>query len=218
MQKNNYHTLALKIIKILLVLFISIMFFTVLINSYIIKIWISHIKKIDNLNNWNIWLILGAWIKYNRQPTDILKDRLYTAYLAYKNKKISKIIVSWDNSKVYHNEPEVMEKYLVKLWVKKEDIYKDYAWFDTYDSIYRAKEIFWVKNLVIFTQEYHLYRALYIANKLWINSVWIISDRHEYLAIDRFKLREFFSRVKAFFEVELFKSKPKFLGEKIEIK
>jgi len=217
MQKKNYHNLVQKLIKILLIFFVSIIFLSIFINFYVINFWTKYIKKIDNLDKKYVWLVLWAWIKYNKEPTDILKDRLYTAYLAYINKKISKIIVSWDNSKVYHNEPEVMEKYLVDLWVKKEDIYKDYAWFDTYDSIYRSKEIFWVKDLVIFTQEYHLYRALYIANKLWINSEWVVSDRHEYLAIDRFKLREFLSRIKAFFEVELFKPKPKFLGEKIKI-
>lgn len=218
MQKKNYHNLVLKVIKILLIFFISITFLSVLINIYVINFWTKHIKQIDNLNGKDIWLVLWAWIKYNRQPTDILKDRLYTAYLAYINKKISKIIVSGDNSKIYHNEPEVMENYLINLWVNKKDIYKDYAWFDTYDSIYRSKEIFWVKQLVIFTQEYHLYRALYIAKKLWINSDGVVSDRHKYIAIDKFKLREFFSRIKAFFEVELFKPKPKFLGEKIEIK
>jgi len=218
MQKKNYHNLVLKLSKILLVFLISIIFLSVLINFYIISFWTKYIKTIDNLDKSYIWLVLWAWIKYNKEPTDILKDRLYTAYLAYINQKISKIIVSWDNSKIYHNEPEVMEKYLLDLWVNKEDIYKDYAWFDTYDSIYRAKEIFQAEQLVIFTQEYHLYRALYIANRLGINSQWVVSDRHNYLAIEKFKLREFLSRIKAFFEVELFKPKPRFLGEKIEIK
>jgi vancomycin permeability regulator SanA len=197
---------------------LSIISFAVLINFYILNYSKDYFININSLEKSKVWLVLWAWIKYNKEPTDILKDRLQTAFEAYKSWKIKKIIVSGDNSKIYHNEPEVMEKYLLNLWVNKNDIFKDYAWFDTYDSIYRAKEIFWVKKLIIFTQEYHLYRALYIANRLWINSFWIATNRHNYILIKKFKSREFLSRIKAFFEVEILKTKPKFLGEKIEIK
>jgi vancomycin permeability regulator SanA len=118
-----------------------------------------------------------------------------------------------------YNEPDAMKKYLVTLWVKKEDIYPDYAWFDTYDSMFRVGEIFSVKKIVVFTQEYHLYRALYISNKLWIESVWIISDRHKYLWIVRYKAREVLSRIKAFIEIEILKSEVKYKKDiKIEIK
>ncbi len=219
MIKNHYHKLVVKIIKILLIFIILIIFFWFLINSYIV--WFSR-DKIFSINNLEskqaIALVLWAGIKYNKAPTDILKDRLETVYEAYKKWKILKIIVSWDNAKVYHNEPKVMKDYLLKLWVKKEDIYPDYAWFDTYDSIYRAKNIFWVKKIVIFTQKYHLYRSIFIANKLWINSIWVISNRHNYLNITKFTIREFFSRIKAFLEVEFLRPKSRFLWKKIQIK
>ncbi len=219
MIKNNFKKFVFLFLKAFLSFVSLLLLIFFLLNYYIINSSKNYIFDIDKLDNKRkIWLVLWAWIKYNKEPTDILKDRLYTSFLAYKLKKIKKIIVSWDNSKVYHNEPEVMKKYLMKLWVKKEDIYLDYAWFDTYDSIYRAKEIFWVKKLVIFTQKYHLYRALYLARKLWIDWIWVISDRHSYLKIDYFRIREIFSRIKAFFEVEIFRPKPKFLGKKIIIK
>ena len=146
------------------------------INHYVISFWEEFIYKKDLLT-WNrIWLVLWAWIKNNSYPSDILRDRLDVAIDSYNGNIISKIIVSWDNSKINHNEPEVMEKYLIDKWIPKENIFKDHAWFDTYDSIYRANAIFWVENMIIFTQEYHLYRALYISNRLWINSYWIITD------------------------------------------
>jgi len=207
-----------KYLQYFFVIIIVIIIFFFLINIYIL---IYSKSSIININSWeksNVWLVLWAWIIYNKEPTDILKDRLKMAFQAYNIWKINNIIVSGDNSKVYHNEPEVMEKYLIDLWVNKNNIYKDYAWFSTYDSIYRAKEIFWVKKLIIFTQEYHLYRALYIAKRFGIKSFGITTNSHIYLAIQKFKRREFFSRIKAFFEVEILKTKPKFLGEKIEIK
>ena len=199
---------------LLLLWFMSLM----TINYYIIDLSKQKIVSLDQISWYNIWLVLWASVKSNWTPSDILADRLKTSYEAYNLGKISKIVVSWDNRKLNYNEPEAMKKYLVKLWVLEEDIYLDYAWFDTYDSIYRAREIFSVSKMVIFTQEYHLYRALYIANKLWIKSIWVSSDRQTYLWIIRYKSRETLSRIKAFLEIEIFKTESKFLGDKIEIK
>ena len=205
-------------IRYLLLLIILWLISFLAINYYIVEFWKDKIVDLNNLENIKIWLVLWASIKPNWEPSDILADRLKTSYNAYNLWKISKIIVSGDNRKLNYNEPDNMKRYLIKLWVKSSDIYADYAGFDTYDSIYRAKEIFSVQKMIIFTQEYHLYRALYIANKLWIESVWVISDRQKYLWIIRYKTREILARIKAFLEVEIFKSNPKFLGDKIEIK
>ena len=213
-MKNNF----IQNLRYLLLIIIVIILFFLAINNYVVNFSKNYIKTVDELEKTKVWLVLGAGIRYNKEPTDILKDRLKVAFEAYNKWKIKKIIVSGDNSKVYHNEPDVMKKYLVWLGVKENDIYPDYAWFDTYDSIYRAKAIFWVNSLVIFTQEYHLYRAIYIAKKLWLKAYWVSTNLHKYLAETDFKARELLARIKAFFEVELFKPKPKFLGEKIEIK
>jgi len=202
-------------------LLLIILFFIVIltINGYIYNFARERIINISEIENYKIWLVLWASVRSNWEPSDILADRLKTSYETYKSGKISKIIVSWDNMKSNYNEPDAMKAYLIKLWVKKEDIFVDYAGFDTYDSMYRAKEIFSVVKLVIFTQEYHLYRALYISNKLWINSVWVTSDRHRYLWITRYKIREVFSRIKAFIEVEILKTETKYKKDvKIEIK
>ena len=213
MFKNFFQNL-----RYLLLIIILIIISIITINYYIVNFWESKIVSLDELEKHKIWLVLWASVKPDWNPSDILADRLKTSYEAYKLWKISKIIVSGDNRKVNYNEPDNMKKYLVKLWVKPEDIQPDYAGFDTYDSMYRAKEIFSVKEMVVFTQQYHLYRALYIANKLWIKSVWVISDKHIYLGIIRYKSREILSRIKAFLEVEIFKTQSKFLGDKIEIK
>jgi len=205
-------------IRYFLLIIILIIVFLFAINNYIVNFSKNEIKTIENLPKTKVGLILWAGIKYNKEPTDILKDRLTLALQAYKKRKIEKIIVSWDNSKVYHNEPDVMKNFLIKYWVKKDDIYPDYAWFDTYDSLYRAKEIFKAKEIVIFTQEYHLYRAIYIAKKLGLKAYWVKTNLRSYKKETSFKLRELLARFKAFLEVEFLKPKPKFLWEKIEIK
>ena len=192
--------------------------FIVLVNIYIILYARNDIK--DNLNELNkttVWLVLWAKVNNDWSPSLILKDRLYMAYEAYNKWAIDKILLSWDNRVTHYNEPVNMESYLVGLWIDKDDIYLDYAWFDTYDSFYRAKEIFWAKELIVFTQKFHLYRSVYIWNRLWINTSWIATDLQDYYWMKRNNIREIWARIKAFFDVEILDSKPKFLWEKISL-
>ncbi len=177
----------------------------------------NYYYDVDWLENKYVWLVFWASVLQNGTPSDILKDRLKVAYNAYKKWKIQKIIVSGDNSHISYNEPKWMQRYLIKLWVDEDDIYLDHAWFDTYDSIYRAKEIFWVKEVVLFTQDFHLKRAMYISKKLWLKTYWVETNLQRYLLEDYNERREVLARIKAFIEIEIFNSKPKFLWKEIEI-
>jgi len=146
-----------------------------------------------------------------------LQDRLDSAFELYEAGKIENILVSGDNSEADYNESDNMAKYLQERGVSEDDIYIDYAGFDTYDSMYRADYIFGVKDMIIFTQEYHLSRSIYIARRLGIDAVGYVSDKHSYMSIKKYKAREVLSRIKAFSEIEILKSKPKFLGERIVV-
>ena len=207
-----------KKIIILFSVLVLIITFVVVINFHVLNFSkTNYYYNVDWLDEHYVWLVFGASVLNNWTPSDILKDRLKVAYEAYKKWKIKKIIVSWDNSHLNYNEPLAMQKYLVLLGVDKEDIYLDYAGFDTYDSIYRAKEIFWVKEIVLFTQDFHLKRAMYISKKLWLKTFWVETNLQKYLFDDYNNRREILARVKAFLEIELLKSKPKYLWEKLEI-
>jgi len=209
MKKNFFIFVLLIILAIELIVWI---------NFYVLSFSKdNYFSDIKDLENTYVGLVFWASVYWKDKPSDILRDRLDVAILAYKNNKIEKIIVSWDNSISYYNEPVAMQKYLMEEWIDVDDIYLDYAWFDTYDSIYRAKEIFWVDNIVLFTQDFHLKRAMYISKRLWINTYWVETNLHKYILDDYNNRREIFARVKAFIEVEIFKSKPKFLGDTIEI-
>jgi SanA protein len=207
-----------KNLLIVLLLFIIVIESITLINFYVLSFSNNnYFKKVDNLEQKYVGLVFWASVIWKDKPSDILKDRLDVAFEAYEKNKIERIIVSWDNSISHYNEPIVMQKYLINLWVDVDDIYLDYAWFDTYDSIYRAKEIFWVDEIILFTQDFHLKRAMYISEKLWIKTYWVETNLHKYVFDDYNNRREILARVKAFLDVEIFKSKPKFLGDSIEI-
>ncbi len=143
-------------------------------------------------------LILGAGIK-NDGPSDMLRDRLIVGSKLYENSSIKKIIVSGDHSKDNYDEVAVMKKYLInKLNVPSENIYKDHYGVATYDSIYRAKEVYSCKKLIIVTQKYHLYRSLYLADKIGIDAYGVSSSLEPYKGQLWRELREILARDKDF--------------------
>ena len=198
---------------------VTLLLFIILIINYLVLSFSKegYFNDVEKLPNIRVWLVFGASVKRNWEPSDILKDRLIVTYNAYNKWKIKKIIVSWDNSKSNYNEPAAMKKFLIKLWVKKEDIYLDFAGFDTYDSIYRAKHIFWVKKIILFTQDFHLKRAMYISKKLWFETYWMETNLQEYLAKNYNNSREILARIKAFLDVDINGSNPKYLWEPVDM-
>lgn len=207
-----------KILKYFWLIMLAWLLVILLINLYVLNFSKGTIVyDLDKLENSTVWLVFWARVLPNWIPSDILKDRLKVSIDAYNKWKISKILVSWDNSKEVYDEPTSMRNYLIKNWVDIDDIYLDYAWFDTYDSLYRAKLIFWIKDIVLFTQEYHLKRAIYISKKLWMNTIWMSTDLQKYIYADYYDRREVLSRVKAFLDVDILMSSPKYIWQKVDM-
>ena len=173
------------------------------------------ITEKDITEDFNVALVLGAGLK-NGKPSPVLKDRLDTALMLYKNNKVSKIIVSGDHGNKNYDEVNVMKNYLKNEGVLSEDIFMDHAGFSTYDSIYRLREIFNVKKVIIVTQKYHLYRSLYIAKKLEIDAEGISATKRHYAGELKFVLREVIARDKDFVKT-IFKPKSKYLGDAISV-
>lgn len=161
-------------------------------------------------------MILGAGIRYDNKPSQILKDRLKVGIQLYEAGIAPKILVSGDHGRVGYDEVGVMKQYLIDAGIPSEDIFMDHAGFSTYESMYRAKEIFGVERMAVVTQEYHLYRALYICEQFGIEAVGVPSDLWNYRGALFLNLREAAARDKDIFTC-LFKVKPTYLGETIDI-
>jgi SanA protein len=161
-------------------------------------------------------LVLGARVYSNGRMSSILSDRVKTALELYRGGKVSKILLSGDHGTKDYDEVNAMKNYLLINNVKEEDVFMDHAGFDTYDSVYRAREIFQVDSMIVVTQKFHLSRAVYIARKLGIDAVGITADKQKYQNMQRNEIREILARAKAYIDI-LLKSKPKFLGETIDI-
>lgn len=188
-------------------------------------VWINyHVKSETNsliyhyangVPDEKVAIIFGAGIR-NDRPGKYLKDRLDAGIELYELKKIDKILLSGDNGSDEHDELTVMKHYCFEHGVDTTKIFLDYAGFDTYSTMYRAKHIFKIDAAILVSQEYHLNRAIYIGNKLGVNSVGLAADKGVYRNYNYVRFREYFTIVKSVFDVAR-KRKPHFLGGEIDI-
>lgn len=161
-------------------------------------------------------LVLGAAVWRHGQMSDVFFDRASTALAVYRAGKAEKILVSGDHSRGDYDEVNIAKKFFLDNNVPQEDIFVDYAGFDTYDSVCRAKKIFKVDSMIVSTQKFHLPRALFAARALGIEAAGITADLRQYnLGFYNF-LRENAARAKTFWEVS-FAASPRYLGEAIPI-
>ena len=196
----------------IIIIILLIINFSVILKS---KNKIKKAEEIKNIKDIECILILGAGIRGDK-PTFMLEDRLLTGISLYQKGIAPKIIMSGDHGKVDYDEVNLMKKYAIKKGVPSEDIFMDHAGFSSYESIYRAKEIFKIQKMIIVTQKYHLYRALYIAESFKIQAYGVSSNLRKYYGQFKREIREVIARDKDFVKSK-FKPKPKYLGEQISI-
>ena len=216
-----------KILKVLKKMFVciaaTIFLFTAGIIFMMDKVQSLGEEKIISLdelpNDIDVILVLGAGVKDDGTPCDMLIDRLKTSIEVKKQLgEDVKFLLTGDHSKNDYNEVGSMKKFIQNnCEINDSNIFLDHAGFSTYESIYRAKEIFKVNKMVVVTNEYHLPRTLYIANKLGIKAYGIPSDIKNYWHIETYEHRERLAQVKDYLYVNLLKPTPTFLGDEIPV-
>ncbi|WP_242022369.1 vancomycin high temperature exclusion protein [Microcoleus sp. FACHB-831] len=169
----------------------------------------------ENVPTERVAIVFGAGILPDGRPTPMLADRVQGAVDLYNQGRVSKLLMTGDNSRIDYNEVAVMQKYASDRGVPVQDITLDYAGFSTYESCYRAKEIFGVGQAVLITQKFHLPRAVYTCNQLGVNSVGLGTPDWEWYGEEvmrKYTMREMLATVKALWEVKIARPKPTFLG------
>lgn len=161
-------------------------------------------------------LVLGCLVKEDGEPSDMLKDRLRRAVEVYELGAAPKLLMSGDHGREDYDEVAAMKQYAIDAGIASENVFMDHAGFSTYESVYRAKEVFQADKVLIVTQEYHMYRALFIANRLGVEAYGVTSDYHTYVGQATRNFREIWARVKDTITC-LLKMKPTYLGEAIPI-
>ena len=189
-----------------------------IINDYVVystKDKIIDEKDFDKLEDIDCILVLGAGA-WGNSPSPLLGDRLDKGIELYEKNVAPKILMSGDHGQLEYDEVNVMKDYALDKNIPSNDIFMDHAGFSTYESMYRAKAIFKAKRIIIVTQEYHLYRSIYIADKLGLEAYGVAAIENNYAGQYYRDAREFLARNKDFVKV-IFKPKPTYLGEEIPI-
>lgn len=186
------------------------------INYYVIASASPYILEADNAGEgYDCILILGCGVNGD-VPSHMLEDRLLQGIELYHNGVAPKIIMSGDHGREDYDEVNVMKNFAVERGVESSDVFMDHAGFSTYESMYRAKEIFGAEKILVVTQKYHIFRAIYDARALSLDAYGVASDPRTYVAQLYRSAREVLARNKDFIYTSV-KPEPTYLGEKIEL-
>lgn len=177
------------------------------ISNYVVESTRGDVRTISQIQDEGIHadaiVVLGASVYADGTPSDILADRLEVASDLYFAGTAPVIIASGDNRSSHYNESDAMKNYCVELGVPANSVYVDHAGYDTYDSIWRAKNIYGANSVIVVTQAYHMYRAISIAEGLGMTAWGVAADKGEYNNQTMYSLRENVARVKDYFRTLL---------------
>lgn len=217
-NKKKWHFSLKKLLLIFGLLCLAVAVLFVAINAHVIRISAPRLISADaatNLEKVDCILVLGSSVQPNGTLNRVVRERVDTALTLYESGVSQRLLMSGDHGKVNYDEVNAMKQYCVDKGVNPDVIFLDHAGFNTYDSIYRAKAIFGIQKMIIVSQEYHLYRAVYIANELGIEAYGVPAEQEATTALIT-NLRESVARVKDYFSCA-FHIEPTVLGEPIPI-
>lgn len=188
-----------KIFKYILIVLIVIILVPVIINFYVILSTKNRIVSGDSelLTDIDYIVVLGAGIRRGK-PSPMLEDRLKTGISLYNNDISNKILITGDHMNDDYDEVTVMKNYLLEHGIPEEDIITDNYGISTYDSIYRVKNVYKSNKVVIVSQRYHLYRALFLSDNLDLESYGVEANLKYYYGQWYREIREILARNKDF--------------------
>lgn len=213
-RKKKLFVGLLVLSSVIILAFVSVLIINVHVKSSVK----DRIVAVDEaaLLNADCILILGAGVWGNGRPSHMLEDRLLQGIELYNRGASDRLLMSGDHGRKEYDEVNAMKQFAIDRGIISEHIFMDHAGFSTYESLYRARDIFEARKIIIVTQKYHMYRALYIAEKLGLEAYGVASDPRRYAGQEFRELREILARVKDFFNV-IIKPEPTYLGDAIPV-
>jgi vancomycin permeability regulator SanA len=209
-----------KAISLLLLLALIFAQVPILINTYMYEFSSRYFLTVEEASkeNFDCVLVLGAGV-WGDGPSHLLEERLNKGVEVYNTGCTNRILMTGDHGREEYDEVNVMKNFAIEKGAVAEEVFMDHAGFSTYESMYRAKEVFQVKKVVIVTQKYHLYRAVYNARKLGLDAYGVAADGQYNFSLPvraYNNTRESIARCKDFIWC-IIKPEPTYLGEAIPI-
>ncbi len=190
-----------------------------IVNGYVKSVAKEHILTVEEaaeLDNVDCIIVLGCQVRDDGTLSHMLRDRLMRGLEVYNAGAAPKLLMSGDHGRKDYDEVGAMKQYAIDNGVPSENVFMDHAGFSTYETVYRAKEIFKADKVIIITQEYHLYRALYIAEQLGLEAYGVSADLNRYAGQSMRDFREVLARCKDW-AMCIIKPEPTYLGEAIPV-
>jgi SanA protein len=208
-----------RLIWILLAALLLLAFFPFAWQSWVQGRYAPAIYTLETVPAQPVAIVYGARVMANGHPSAMLRDRVETAVRLYEAGKVEKIIFSGDNRFRDYDEPGAMMAYALQRGVPPEAMQPDYAGLRTYDTCYRARDIFGVQTAVLVTQQFHLPRALFICDQLGLEVVGVAADLQPYspFSVARVERRERWATMAALLDV-IRQAPPPILGEPIPLR
>ena len=197
--RRSFFALLWKGALLLLLCVVLILSLVLTVSLTMVKVTTSAIVTADTLpeEEYDCILVLGAGVRADGSPSDMLRDRVTVAVELYKTTGVP-LLMSGDHTGNY-NEVGVMKALAVEMGVPSEDVFLDHEGYSTYESLYRATKVFGARSVLVVTQEYHLHRALYISRELGMEAKGVSADLRPYRKQTRYSLREHLARFKDLF-------------------
>lgn len=215
-QNKKAVRIALTVLSAVTALFLVLL---IALNAYVIGYADDYVVPFNDaleLSDIDCIIVLGAGVRPDGSLSTVLEERVSVGAELYLSGVSEKILVSGDHSREDYNEVGAMKDYMLSRDIDKNAVFTDHAGFDTYDTMYRARDIFLAKRVIIVTQTFHISRAVFIARELGLEAYGVVSDENARYFNPKTEIREIFGRVKYVFDA-LFEPKPYFLGEAIPI-
>lgn len=220
MKKSLITNKTTKIIFISALSLLAIAFLFILICNIIVITsaddYILSFEDAKAIQDADCIIILGAAVKPDGTMSNVLEERVCMGEKLYTAGVSNRILASGDHSRENYNEVGAMKEHLIDLGVPENVIFTDHAGFDTYDSMYRARDIFRAEKVVIVTQQFHISRSVYIARSLGLEAYGVASDVDYRYFKPKTEIREIIARAKYVLD-SLIEPEPKYLGEEIPI-
>jgi len=207
-KRNNFYKIIVIFLAITVIYFLITPFLIVQLGKQ--KIYID----VEKVPAYDMAIVFGAGIKENREPNDMLRDRLDTVAELYYSGKVKKMLLSGDHSDDDYNEPQVMYDYLTNQHnISQDDLIRDYAGLRTYDTCARAKNVLNINKAILISQGYHLSRAIFTCNSLNLESSGLSATKYDYQRESFFKIREILALHKAVWDI--FISPPEYIKDEL---
>lgn len=209
----------LGIVRTVAVVCAAILLFILAVNLLVWNAAKDRIVDVDNAiidEEFDCILILGAGVWADGTPSHMLEDRLEIGIELYFAGASDRLLMSGDHMQHDYDEVSVMKRHAMEAGVPGNVIFLDHAGLSTYESMWRAKELYGVEKVLIVTQKYHLYRAIYVAKELGMDAYGVSADLRPYRTQSVREVRELVARVKDFVFVRI-KPEPTYLGEPVDL-